>query len=181
MFKDTNKRDLFKVKIKEKNFALNPMEEDHKTFKSKKSVTKIRHKRLDHQNNTESKTESKKKKKKHHDFKDNVKKSDSNRNNDIVKVVVSSKDVVAYYINSVEESRNNTSQRKQKVFHKQPSFLKQQFFSSNFRNYGTGHNSHGIISESPPSNPKFFSIVSALESSTLGRKLFQTTKIFAIS
>ncbi|QCE01528.1 la-related protein 1A [Vigna unguiculata] len=54
--------------------------------------------------------------------------------------------------NSVEESGSNTSRRKQKVFHKQPSSLKQRFFSSNFRNHGTSRNSHGIVSESPPSN-----------------------------
>lgn len=53
---------------------------------------------------------------------------------------------------SVEESGSNNSRRKQKVFHKQQSSLKQRFFSSNFRNHGTGRNSHGIISESPPSN-----------------------------
>ncbi|KAL2316929.1 hypothetical protein Fmac_030805 [Flemingia macrophylla] len=53
---------------------------------------------------------------------------------------------------SIEESGINNSRRKQKVFHKQPSSLKQRFFSSNFRNHGTGRNSHGIISESPPSN-----------------------------
>ncbi|XP_020234034.1 la-related protein 1A [Cajanus cajan] len=53
---------------------------------------------------------------------------------------------------SFEESGINNSRRKQKVFHKQPSSLKQRFFSSNFRNHGTGRNSHGIISESPPSN-----------------------------
>ncbi|XP_027329145.1 la-related protein 1A isoform X2 [Abrus precatorius] len=52
----------------------------------------------------------------------------------------------------VEESGGNNSRRKQKVFHKQQSSLKQRFFSSNFRNHGTGRNSHGIISESPPSN-----------------------------
>lgn len=54
--------------------------------------------------------------------------------------------------NSVEESGSNNSRRKQKVFHKQQSSLKQRFFSSNFRNHGTGRNSQGIISESPPSN-----------------------------
>ncbi|TKY57085.1 La-related protein 1A [Spatholobus suberectus] len=54
--------------------------------------------------------------------------------------------------NNVEESGSNNSRRKQKFFHKQPSSLKQRFFSSNFRNHGTGRNSHGIISESPPSN-----------------------------
>ncbi|KAG4382241.1 hypothetical protein JHK82_038760 [Glycine max] len=54
--------------------------------------------------------------------------------------------------NCVEESGSYNSRRKQKVFHKQPSSLKQRFFSSNFRNHGTGRNSHGIISESPPSN-----------------------------
>ncbi|KAG5064552.1 hypothetical protein JHK85_005735 [Glycine max] len=54
--------------------------------------------------------------------------------------------------NSVEESGSNNSRRKHKVFHKQPSSLKQRFFSSNFKNHGTGRNSNGIISESPPSN-----------------------------
>ncbi|XP_061352302.1 la-related protein 1A isoform X2 [Gastrolobium bilobum] len=52
----------------------------------------------------------------------------------------------------LEESGSNNSRRKQKVFPKQQSSLKQRFFSSNFRNHGTGRNSHGIISESPPSN-----------------------------
>ncbi|KAK7276600.1 hypothetical protein RIF29_17743 [Crotalaria pallida] len=52
----------------------------------------------------------------------------------------------------LEESGSNNSRRKQKVTHKQQSSLKQRFFSSNFRNHGTGRNSHGIISESPPSN-----------------------------
>ncbi|XP_057441492.1 la-related protein 1A isoform X1 [Lotus japonicus] len=51
-----------------------------------------------------------------------------------------------------EEVGSNNSRRKQKVFPKQQSSIKQRFFSSNFRNHGTGRNSHGVISESPPSN-----------------------------
>ncbi|KAK2640995.1 hypothetical protein Ddye_022758 [Dipteronia dyeriana] len=51
-----------------------------------------------------------------------------------------------------EESGSASSRRKQnKGFHRQQSSLKQRFFSSNFRNHGTGRNL-GIISESPPSN-----------------------------
>ncbi|KAL5766291.1 hypothetical protein ACOSP7_016908 [Xanthoceras sorbifolium] len=51
-----------------------------------------------------------------------------------------------------EESGSVSSRRKQnKGFHRQPSSHKQRFFSSNFRNHGTGRN-FGIISESPPSN-----------------------------
>jgi len=38
--------DLFKVEIKEKSFALDPMEEEHMAFKSKESATEIWHKRL---------------------------------------------------------------------------------------------------------------------------------------
>ncbi|KAE9614905.1 putative winged helix-turn-helix DNA-binding domain-containing protein [Lupinus albus] len=52
----------------------------------------------------------------------------------------------------LDESGSISSRRKQKVFHKQQSSFNHRFFSSNFRNHGTGHNSHGIISESPPSN-----------------------------
>lgn len=55
-------------------------------------------------------------------------------------------------VGSVEESGGNNSRRKPKVFHKHQSSLTQRFFSSNFRNHGTGRNSHGVISESPPSN-----------------------------
>ncbi|KAI4305851.1 hypothetical protein L6164_029188 [Bauhinia variegata] len=51
-----------------------------------------------------------------------------------------------------EESGSSNSRRKQKGFHKQQSSLKQRFFSSNFRNHGSGRNSLGVISESPPSN-----------------------------
>ncbi|KAE9596276.1 putative winged helix-turn-helix DNA-binding domain-containing protein [Lupinus albus] len=50
------------------------------------------------------------------------------------------------------ESGSSNSRRKQKVSQKRKSSLKQRFFSSNFRNHGTGRNSHGTISESPPSN-----------------------------
>ncbi|CAL0318443.1 unnamed protein product [Lupinus luteus] len=56
----------------------------------------------------------------------------------------------------LEESGSNNSRRKQKDFHKQQSSRTQRFFSSNCRNHGTGLNSHGIISESPPSNPVGF-------------------------
>jgi len=66
-------------------------------------------------------------KEKHHDSKENDEKIDSDRNNDIVKVVVSSKDLAACYVNIVEESGNSTSQRKHKVFYKQPFFLKHHF------------------------------------------------------
>ncbi|XP_058743130.1 la-related protein 1A [Vicia villosa] len=55
-------------------------------------------------------------------------------------------------VGSVEEPGGNNSRRKQKNFHKYQSSLTQRFFSSNFRNHGTGRNSHGVISESPPSN-----------------------------
>ncbi|CAK7331941.1 unnamed protein product [Dovyalis caffra] len=52
-----------------------------------------------------------------------------------------------------EESGSSNSARKQnKGFPKQQSSHKQRFFSSNFRNHGTGRNNFGIISESPPSN-----------------------------
>lgn len=54
---------------------------------------------------------------------------------------------------SHEESGNATPRRKHnKSFHRQQSSHKQRFFSSNFRNHGTGRNSLGLISESPPSN-----------------------------
>lgn len=39
-----------------------------------------------------------------------------------------------------------------KGFPKQQSSYKQRFFSNNFKNHGTGRNSFGITSESPPSN-----------------------------
>lgn len=57
-------------------------------------------------------------------------------------------------VGSLEEPGSNNPRRKQKGFHnhKQQSSLKQRFFSNNFRNHGTGRNSHGVISESPPSN-----------------------------
>lgn len=52
-----------------------------------------------------------------------------------------------------EESGTTANLRKQsKSFSKQQSSHKQRFFSCNFRNHGTGRNSFGIISESPPSN-----------------------------
>ncbi|KAL9368225.1 hypothetical protein Peur_039424 [Populus x canadensis] len=52
-----------------------------------------------------------------------------------------------------EESGSSNHTRKQnKGFPKQQSSHTQRFFSSNFRNHGTGRNNFGIISESPPSN-----------------------------
>ncbi|XP_054798502.1 la-related protein 1A [Prosopis cineraria] len=54
--------------------------------------------------------------------------------------------------NALEESGSASLRRKQKGSLKQQSSHKQRFFSSNFRNHGTGRNSLGIISESPPSN-----------------------------
>ncbi|PON74068.1 Transcriptional repressor poly-beta-hydroxybutyrate-responsive [Parasponia andersonii] len=53
----------------------------------------------------------------------------------------------------LEESGSANSRKKQnKSFQKHQSSHKQRFFSSNFRNHGTGRHSLGIISESPPSN-----------------------------
>ncbi|KAF3455221.1 hypothetical protein FNV43_RR05669 [Rhamnella rubrinervis] len=55
--------------------------------------------------------------------------------------------------NSIEESGSANSRKKQnKGFQKQQSSHKQRFFSSNFRNHGTGRNTLGVISESPPSS-----------------------------
>lgn len=54
---------------------------------------------------------------------------------------------------SINHEESGTSRRKQnKNIPRQQTSLKQRFFSSNFRNHGTGRNSHGFISESPPSN-----------------------------
>ncbi|XP_019461891.1 PREDICTED: la-related protein 1A-like isoform X2 [Lupinus angustifolius] len=61
----------------------------------------------------------------------------------------------------LEESGSNNSRRKQKDFNKQQSSLTQRFFSSNCRNHGTGLNSYGIISESPPSNSVGFFFASS--------------------
>ncbi|XP_050369681.1 la-related protein 1A isoform X2 [Argentina anserina] len=53
----------------------------------------------------------------------------------------------------IKESVNANSRKKQiKNSQNQQSSHRQRFFSSNFRNYGTGCNSLGIVSESPPSN-----------------------------
>jgi len=41
LIKDVDGKDLFKVEMKGKSFALNPMEEEHMAFKSKESVTEI--------------------------------------------------------------------------------------------------------------------------------------------
>ena len=41
LIKDANDKDLFEVKMKGRNFALYPMDEEHMAFKSKESVTKI--------------------------------------------------------------------------------------------------------------------------------------------
>ena len=58
---------------------------------------------------------------------------------------------------SHEESGNASSRKKQsKSFQKQQSAHKLRFFSSNYRNHGTGRNSQGIVSESPPSNSVVF-------------------------
>lgn len=54
--------------------------------------------------------------------------------------------------NALEESGSTSLRRKQKGSLKQQSSHEQRFFSSNFRNHGTGRNSLGVISESPPSN-----------------------------
>jgi len=48
LIKDVDDRDLVKVEMKGKSFALNPMEEEHMTFKFKESVIEIWHKRLRH-------------------------------------------------------------------------------------------------------------------------------------
>lgn len=48
LIQDVDGRDMFKVKMKGKSFALNPMEEEHMAFQSKESVTEIWHKRLGH-------------------------------------------------------------------------------------------------------------------------------------
>ncbi|XP_015574933.1 la-related protein 1A isoform X1 [Ricinus communis] len=51
-----------------------------------------------------------------------------------------------------ESGSSNNLRRQNKSFSKPQSSHKQRFFSCNFRNHGTGRNSFGIISESPPSN-----------------------------
>ena len=48
MIKDASRKDLFNVKMKEKSFALNPMEKELMTFISRATATKIWHKRLGH-------------------------------------------------------------------------------------------------------------------------------------
>lgn len=54
---------------------------------------------------------------------------------------------------SFEESSNPHNRRKhKKVSAKQQISREQRFFTSNFRNHGTGRNSLGVVSESPPSN-----------------------------
>lgn len=53
---------------------------------------------------------------------------------------------------ALDESGSSNSRKKQsKSFQKQQPSHKQRFFSSNFRNHGSGRNSLGIVSESPPS------------------------------
>ncbi|XP_030504606.1 la-related protein 1A isoform X1 [Cannabis sativa] len=55
--------------------------------------------------------------------------------------------------NGIEDSGSANSRKKQnKSFPKHQSSHKQRFFSSTFRNHGSGRQSSGIISESPPSN-----------------------------
>ncbi|KAK9280617.1 hypothetical protein L1049_014312 [Liquidambar formosana] len=54
---------------------------------------------------------------------------------------------------SCDNPGNDNSRRKQsKGFPKLQSSHKQRFFTSNFRNHGTGRNTLGFMSESPPSN-----------------------------
>ncbi|XP_062082377.1 la-related protein 1A isoform X2 [Humulus lupulus] len=55
--------------------------------------------------------------------------------------------------NGLEDSGSANSRKKQnKSFQKHQSSHKQRFFSSTFRNHGSGRQISGIISESPPSN-----------------------------
>ncbi|CAL9046197.1 unnamed protein product [Musa banksii] len=51
--------------------------------------------------------------------------------------------------NASEELGEANSRKRQSKSH---SLRKQRLFPSNFRNYGSGRNHHGIVSESPPSN-----------------------------
>ena len=48
LIRDASGKDLFNVKMKEKSFALNPMEKEQMAFISRASATKIWHKRLGH-------------------------------------------------------------------------------------------------------------------------------------
>ncbi|CAN6695131.1 unnamed protein product [Malus baccata var. baccata] len=53
----------------------------------------------------------------------------------------------------IEESGSANSRKKQnRLSQNHQSSPRQRFFSSNFRNYGTGRNNLGVVSESPPSN-----------------------------
>ncbi|XP_077241165.1 la-related protein 1A-like isoform X2 [Tasmannia lanceolata] len=54
--------------------------------------------------------------------------------------------------NSEEPGHSNSRRKQNKGVNKQQSTHKQRLFPSNFRNHGSNHNRHGIISESPPSN-----------------------------
>ena len=48
LIKDAANQEIFKVRMKGKSFALNPLEEEQATFSIKENVTEIWHKRLGH-------------------------------------------------------------------------------------------------------------------------------------
>ena len=48
LIKDVVGQDIFKVKMKGKSFALNPLEEEQVVFSLKENLTEIWHKRLEH-------------------------------------------------------------------------------------------------------------------------------------
>ena len=48
LVKDVVEQDIFRVKMREKNFALNPLEEEQITFPIKENITDVWHKRLGH-------------------------------------------------------------------------------------------------------------------------------------
>jgi len=48
LIKDVNGHNIFKIIMKGKSFALNPLEEEHTAFPIKKNITDIWHKRLGH-------------------------------------------------------------------------------------------------------------------------------------
>jgi hypothetical protein len=48
LIKDVDGHDIFKVKMKGKSFALNPLEEEQTAFPIKENITDVWHKRLGH-------------------------------------------------------------------------------------------------------------------------------------
>ena len=48
LIKDVVEQDIFRVKMREKNFALNPLEDEQITFPIKENITDVWHKRLGH-------------------------------------------------------------------------------------------------------------------------------------